>query len=262
MGIQGYPYDPYADPVIQALIAEAQADPDAIGLVLTGSRALGEATDESDYDVIFVVTDEAIARYEQAGRQPVRGASIAPPIDTEDIWSDSSGSLQLGKQVDWMLPAYAESLVLYDRTGETARVIDAIRRMPEERAREEASRCYDGYLNALYRSLKCWRRGNRLGGRLEAADSIGGLLSTLFALERRWTPYRSRLHHHLHHLEGQGWADGELQTFLLDLAGTGDPRRQQELAHRVVALLSDRGHHAVYEDWGGKIDTALAWEFE
>ena len=35
-------YDAYADGAIQSLIAEAAADPDVIGLVLTGSRARGE----------------------------------------------------------------------------------------------------------------------------------------------------------------------------------------------------------------------------
>lgn len=255
------PYDPHSDPVIHALIAEAQANPDTIGLLLLGGRALGEATDESDYDVVFVVTDEAIARYEHAGAQPKRGAAIAPPIDTEDIWSDSPRDLRLGRQVEWMLPAYAECLVLLDKTGEVAPLIDALRRMPADRAQQAAGEFYDAYLNALYRSLKCWRRGNELGGRLEAAESAGGLLSTLFALERRWTPYRSRLRYHLHHLAGQGWAPGELEAALLDLTATGDPARQQALARRVVALLRDRGHHTVYESWDGKIDRALGWQF-
>ncbi|HWQ15442.1 MAG TPA: nucleotidyltransferase domain-containing protein [Roseiflexaceae bacterium] len=262
MSIQLRPYDPFADPVIQALVAEAQADPDVIGLVLTGSRALGEATDESDYDVIFVVTDEALARYEQAGEHPRRGTTVTPPIDTADIWNDAPRDLRLGKQVDWMLPAYAESLVLYDRNGETAPVIDAMRWMPEEQAQAEAAAWYDGYLNGLYRSLKCWRRGNELGGRLEAAGALPCLLRTLFALERRWCPYPSRLHRHLHHLEGQGWQPGELRAFLLDITATGDPRQQQQLARRVGSLLRARGFGHVYDGWNGQIDTALAWSFD
>src|SRR5512142_2862166 len=120
------PYDPFADPVIQALIAEAQADPDVIGLVLLGSRAIGGVDADSDYDAIFVVTDEAAARYEQTQATPARGTSIVPPIDTTDIWNDCPGGLQIGKYEDWFLPAFAECLVLYDPTGQTAQIVQRL----------------------------------------------------------------------------------------------------------------------------------------
>ena len=40
-------YTLQTDPVIQALIAEATADPDVIGLVLTGSRAIGSVNEKA-----------------------------------------------------------------------------------------------------------------------------------------------------------------------------------------------------------------------
>src|SRR5262245_10221386 len=119
-------YDVHSDDVIQALIAEAVADPDVLGLVLTGSRAIAAATSESVYDVIFVVTDQAPARYEQTHTSPSRGTTITPPISTADIWNDSPGNLRLGTVKSWMLPAYAEARVLYDRTGQTTLLIDAL----------------------------------------------------------------------------------------------------------------------------------------
>lgn len=63
-------YNLDADPVIQALIIEATADPDVLGLVLTGSRAIGATGPDSDYDVVFVVSDEALACYELALSHP------------------------------------------------------------------------------------------------------------------------------------------------------------------------------------------------
>jgi hypothetical protein len=80
--------------------------------------------------------------------------------------------------------------------------------MPEEQAREKAASAYDGYLNALYRSLKTWRRDIELGARLEAAQTVDTLLHTLFALERLWRPFGSRVYLHLEKLKGQGWQDG------------------------------------------------------
>ena len=69
----------------------------------------------------------------------------------------------------WELPSFAEALVLYDRTGETRRLIDALRQMPVEQAQATIEYWYDAYLNGLYRSLKAWRRCNEFGARMEAA---------------------------------------------------------------------------------------------
>jgi hypothetical protein len=253
-------YDPQADPVVQALLAEAVADPEVIGLVLLGSRAIGAVVSESDYDAVFVVTDAALARYERE-HYPVRGTLVTPPIDTADIWHMAPSTLQLDHVVAWMLPAWAEAQVLYDRSGETGRLVEGLRWMPQAHAHRETAAWYDTYLNSLYRSLKAWRRSNPLGARLEAADTVDALLHTLFALERRWRPYSSRLVFHLPALAGQGWQPEELSAVLLDLLTTGAPQHQQALAQRVVALLAARGFGDVYEGWHGRIDQALAWMF-
>jgi hypothetical protein len=151
--------------------------------------------------------------------------------------------------------------VVYDRTGELTALAEELSRMPEEQARATVATAYDGYLNSMYRSLKCWRRGNEVGARLEAAHSVDPLIQTLFALERQWRPFGSRLYLHLEKLKGQGWQDGELPRILLDLLTTGDPRRQQAYAHRVIALLAKRGYNRPDEVWNAKVDRALTWDF-
>ncbi len=258
MVITSRPYHVEGDPVISALRAEAEADPSVIGIVVTGSRAVGVVTDESDYDVIFVVTDATMERYIQGQAAPVRGQTVHPPISTGDIWDDSLQALRDMASN----PDMAGAVVVYDRTGETTAVIDALRRIPADLARDLIASSYDGYLNNLYRSLKSWRRGNELGGRLEAAGTVDPLLHTLFALEGHWRPFSSRLYLHLDKLSGQGWQPDELPGILLDLISTGNPRRQQELARRVAQLLRERGYEHVYQSWDGQIDTALAWSFE
>lgn len=70
-------YDVMTDPTVQALIAEAAADRDVISLVVTGSRAVGMVTADSDYDIVFVVSDAALDRYTEHGT-PVRGATLVP----------------------------------------------------------------------------------------------------------------------------------------------------------------------------------------
>ncbi|MDZ4719920.1 MAG: nucleotidyltransferase domain-containing protein, partial [Roseiflexaceae bacterium] len=160
--MQVIPYNLDDDPVIHAIRAEGAADPDVIGILVTGSRALGFVTAESDYDIIFVVSDETEARYEREQREPQRGGSIDPSIDTCDMqWHECPRTLRsyntFGADV---------CRVIYDRTGELTALAEELEHMPEEQAREKAATSYAGYLNNMFRSLKCWRRGDELGARL------------------------------------------------------------------------------------------------
>lgn len=248
------------DPILAALIAEAEADPDVIGLILCGSRGAGAVHPESDYDVAFVVTDAAYDGYGGEAHWPVRGATVDPPID-EDIWHECPRTLTQTHQAEWSLPGWVEGRVIFDRGGETAKLFQALITIPPEAVRTKTAELYDAYLNSLYRSLKAWRRGNDLGGRMHAALSAQFLVALLFTLEGRIAPYLDRLHLHLDTLD-QGWRPGELRAALLDLLATGDPRRQQALARRVAALLGARGFQKVYDDWEGQIDQILAWPFD
>jgi predicted nucleotidyltransferase len=256
--MQIIPYNLDDDSVIEALRAEGAADPDVIGILLTGSRANGAVTAESDYDVIFVVSDETMARYEREKREPKRGATIDPPIDTSDIqWHECPRTLR-----EYNTFGADVCRVIYDRTGELTALSEELECMQEQQAREKAATAYDAYLNSMFRSLKCWRRGDELGARMNAAQSVDALLDTLFALERLWRPFASRVYLHLGKLDGQGWQAGELRSILVDLLATGDPRFQQQIAQRVKALMAERGHGHVYEAWPTeKLDTALAWSF-
>jgi hypothetical protein len=169
--------------------------------------------------------------------------------------------MQIGKIESWYLPMFAECLVLYDPTGETTHIINELGRMPADQVQEAVAKWYGSYLNGVYRSLKAWHRGLELGGRMEAAETANYLLHLFYALEERWRPYSSRLTFHLDELEPQGWQPGELQAILLDLICTGNPKRQQALARRVISLLRERGFDQFFDEWVEKFDQALAWEF-
>ena len=131
--------------------------------------------------------------------------------------------------------------------------------MPEEQAREVVAKAYDDYFNGIWCSAKCWRRGDELGARLEAAETVDALLRMLFALERQWHPFGSRVDLRLHQLAAQGWQPNELDASLLDLLSTADARRHVPTMRRVVALLAERGHGEPYAGWKDQIDRALAW---
>jgi hypothetical protein len=114
---------------------------------------------------------------------------------------------------------------------------------------------YDTYLNGFVRSARAWEKGDELGGRLHAAESLVYLVRALFGLERRWAPYHDRLRPELGALNSQGWEPGYLERSLLEIARTGDPRSQVELHDRVEPLMEERGilaHHF----WNGQLERA------
>jgi hypothetical protein len=54
---------------------------------------------------------------------------------------------------------------------------------------------------------------------------------------------------------------GELESLVLDVLRTGDPRRQQELQAKVERVASARGFRDVYDGWDGEIDRVMALRF-
>jgi hypothetical protein len=247
------------DSILQPLIAAAAADPNVEGVLLGGSRGAGVADADSDYDLEIVLGDAAYDR--RAAREEPTKLSRDPDHPLLDLSYTCLRKLaELAAETHWSLPGYATARVLYDKTGALAQALQVMAAMPDERASADVVGWFDAYINAFYRSLKAWRRGNELGGRLQAADSAMHLVRLLFALERRWPPYHDRLAGQLPTLASQGWPPGYLHTALLRLVQTGDPTFQQELELQVEALLRARGFEVNL--WEGEIDRVKAFRFD
>jgi predicted nucleotidyltransferase len=219
------------EPELRELLAEAQADPDAIGLVLFGSAAAGSAHEESDLDVWYVVRSDPPPPRSRRGRLELVPATLAGLRDAPD----------------WLKPAIAHARVLWDETGELEPVVAAARTV----TREETAELYDGYLNDLYRSLKAWRRGLELAARVECGRSLRYLGELLYALEGRRAPYPKE------------WAGqlGDVEQLVLEVARTADPRLQQQLCRAVRERAATAGYEDVYDAWDGDIDRVLAYDF-
>jgi hypothetical protein len=225
------------DPVVQPLIAMARTNPEIEGLILSGSRGAGVHDAESDYDLEWVLADEA---YDQLA---ARGDEMRVPEDSDQPWLDIGYTCcqklaEVAAAADWRLAGYTTAQVLYDKTGQVTQVLRAMGTMSDEQTHAAVLSWFDAYINAFYRSLKAWRRGNELGGRLQAAASVMYLV----------------------HVSSQGWQPGALRHTLLQLLQTGDPRLEQELELKIEALLRARGFEVNL--WGGEIDRVKAFHFE
>lgn len=218
------------EPELRALLAEAQDDPAAAGLILFGSAAAGSDDEESDLDVWYVVHADPPPRSR-------RGRLELIPTTVE----------QLRSAPGWLKPALAYARVLWDPTGELAPVVAAAGAV----SREETEELYDAYLNDVYRSLKAWRRELELPARVECGRSLRFLGELLFALDGRRAPYPKEWTGRL----------GELEPLFLEVARTADPTQQQRLCAAVAAVAAERGYGHVYDGWEGDIDRVLAFEF-
>ena len=233
--------------VLEEITREVEADPTSVGLVLHGSRAAGVARESSDFDLMRVVTDETYP-----ARAALREKRTGADGLAADVFYSSPARLSaLGERPDWQVGMLVTGRVLVD-SGPLAALVEETLRRAGEHAHAGLDELYDGYLNCFVRSLKSWRRGDELGGRLQAAESALYLVRTLFALEHRWHPYHDQLAAPLGELEVlQGWGTGELADAILRLVRDADPTFQQELELRVEALLESRG---VAHQWGPEDD--------
>lgn len=247
-----------ADPVLMPLIAAAHADPACCGLLLSGSRAAGIHDNESDYDVVWVMDDAAFAARCARG-EPLQYNPHPLHHRLDVVFSSVHELAAITARASWELPGYATAVVLYDQDGRLSRQLAAMQTIPIERAQADVLAWFDAYLNAFYRSLNAWRRGNMLGAHLQAAESVMHLVRVLFALERRWPPYHDRLLAHLHVLDEQGWPPNYLASTFLRLMQTGDPTLQQDLERRAEILLRERGFEP--DLWDGEIAQVQAWRF-
>jgi hypothetical protein len=233
--------------VLEEIAREVEADATSVGLILHGSRAAGNARDDSDFDLMRVVTDETYP-----SRATLRDRRTGADGIAADVFYFSPARLsQLAEHPDWQVGMLVTGRILVDNGPLTGLVQEALTRAGEH-AHANLDEIYDGYLNCFVRSLKAWRRGNELGARMQAAESALYLVRLLFALEHRWHPYHDQLAGPLGNLEqAQGWQAGELGDLLLRLVREADPSFQQELELRVEALLDSRG---VAHQWGPEDD--------
>src|SRR5262252_5562011 len=159
----------------ETLVARATADPQVLGLILTGSHARDMATEHSDHDVLVVVES-----FTEAWPEPVTRTAELDTIpyllawlsDTSDKWSR------------WM---FRGARVLLDRTDGTvlAGLCEAQATLTPQEAHDWSRDYLDGYINQIYRAAKNRRDGRLTLARLELMESVSWFLATLFALHGR-----------------------------------------------------------------------------
>jgi predicted nucleotidyltransferase len=220
--------------VLDEVLARAEADPGVLGVVLTGSRARGLATEWSDYDVTVVVAEQA-----EPWRHESRTSTLDQVVCTAAALADTS--------VGWMRYGFRGAKVLLDRLdGGVAALVEKQATLTPEEAVGRARAALDAYVNQLYRCVKSRREGRADAARLDEMESVPWLLETVFALHGRLRPYNKYL----------GW---ELENFPLPgewnaaLAPVRVATAPLRLFAEVDALARRCGHGDVLDEWGSDI---------
>jgi polymorphic toxin system nucleotidyltransferase-like protein len=154
------------------IVQAAQRDPNVVAAILHGSRAAGHARDNSDYDVCFVVVDESAP------------PPSAPDVDAMVVSLDRLRTAE----PTWWTDGLVQGRVLLDRSdGELPPILARLC------TTDDVAGPYDAYLNAFVRGKAAARRGDELGARLHAGDSVRHLVAALAALEGRRPLFHDRL---------------------------------------------------------------------
>lgn len=247
-----------SDPVLAQVADEVWDDPAAVGLVLHGSRAMGTAGPDSNYDLIVIVDDAAYDQHSERGTLLERRFGARSP--TIEFEYESLGRIRrsLGHGGS-RAGVFASSIVLCDKSGEIDRLVSAMAAGGEP-DHEVVSTEYNRYLNGFAHSLKSAGRGDDLGARAHAANSGLHLVRALFALEGKSAPYLDQLSIRLAELdEAQGWRPGFLRGAFLRLFYAPDPPFQQMLDRRVSQLMDSRG---IRHEWRPDLEALRLAKYE
>jgi hypothetical protein len=245
-----------ADAEYLAAVERAAADPDVLGAILVGSRALGPPflRDGSDWDLRLVVRDEALDAAAARHATP-HGSRVEVALIRLRAFERIA---EPGSPSAWDRPSFIRAVLVLDKLdgGVESRLRDLATLAPEP-ARTIAAQALDDYVNAYYRSLKNAAIGLAVESHLDATESIPPLLEALFALHARVRPFNRHLGWELAHEPlGPDWlAAGALLPRLEAIVASGALPLQAALFRDVEALARERGHGGVIDGW----EPDVAW---
>jgi hypothetical protein len=234
------------------LVAELEADPLVVGLVLGGSRGKGALVDErSDHDLYVVLDDdEDLDAY--AERYPSRHGE---PVEVMLL-----SRRGLEGMPAWNRYTFCHVEPLLDRSG--GWLPDVLRALSTVDA-ATAAEPLDAYVNSVYRSLRNAERRLLTASLLDAGESVPWFLEFLFAAHGRIRPYNKWLAWELQHHplappspgDTVSLGSNELLPRVEHIVRHGDPGEQRALFRDAETLARRLGHTATIDGW----EPDVAW---
>jgi len=238
----------------EQLVDAARADERVLGLVLTGSCGRGVfVREDSDWDVRLVVSGDALSGCEERYETP-HGSPVEVAVYSLEQFVQAG---EIGSANEWDRYSYVHTQVVLDKDGTIAEHVARKSVLPADEALDFAARALDGYINAYHRSAKNAGAGLSVEAHLDAAESVGPFLTTLFAVHQRVRPFNKYLRWELESfpLGDELWSAGALLPRLEAIVATGALATQASLFRDVEALARRHGLGYVVDSW--RRDVAL-----
>src|SRR3989344_3059128 len=158
----------------EKIFKEAQENEDVVGFILVGSRGKGFENEHSDYDSVMIIKDEAT--------NAIHDKYEKMTLDNVDLsvrsFSDFKTFAGWESPESWDRYNYAHVKILVDRTGgELEKLVKEKSQIPPDKLNKFIDWWIDGYVNGVYRSVKCIRNENLFGAHIEAVNSMLDLLT-------------------------------------------------------------------------------------
>lgn len=233
------------------ILDEARNDPNIIAFWLGGSHGKGMVTENSDYDCVMIVNDDVLGEYKKKYYAQIT-SDIEFWIMTLQTFRDHAA---WGSQYVWDRYNYAHIKPIIDKTGgEIEKLFLEKSVIPPDKVKEAVSGYLDAYVNQIYRSLKCYRDGNVIASKLEAAESIPWLLNSIFGLEGRLRPYYKYIQWELKNypLINLPFSNEEFLEKIMKIIEIGDIQTQQETLKSIEPIFRKNGYDDVFNGWKEK----------
>lgn len=232
-------------------LKEAQENDDVVGFILVGSRGKGFENEHSDHDAVMIVKDEvAKAIHDQYEEKKTVDLDL-----TVHSLSDFKTFAAWETPESWDRYNYAHVKILVDKTGgELKKIVEEKGYIPQDKLDKFIDWWIDGYVNGVYRSVKCIRNGNAFGAHLEASNSMLDLLTLVFAMNGRHRPFLGYVEKELtkYPLEYLPWTAEDFVRKINLVLENANLETQQELLKGIEKMSRETGHGHMFDGWEGK----------
>jgi len=240
--------------IFELLHNEAKTNKEIIGFFLGGGRGKGFVSKTSDYDIYIIVKKGTLHKFRKKFSK-FESDLIDIMILEYDYFKNEYANI--GTEYFWNAYNFAHLKILVDKNKKIQKIINQ-KAIITRRARTSfISGNLDGYINYVYRSLKCFRDKNKLAAHLEAVKSLTFFFDAIFCLHNgRIAPYYKYLQWEL-----KNWPLKKLPIKSKDLLNNinkilknGDKKTQQKLLKMAEKVFRKEKYGKIFDSWGNKLE--------
>lgn len=236
-----------AQEAYESFLEKAKNDDRVIGVILSGGRGKGIQTENSDYDVILISTDDSLESVRSDYPKTEFIDSLPHTI------SEFCEYAKTGTRTQYDKYNFTHNKALVDKNGQIQKLIDEKGVLESGQIDKVIHDALGGYLNSLHRSLKNLRDGNIFAGHLDACETIPRILTFVFAVEGRVRPFNKFLEWELetYPLSKLSISVEDFLAKLKTIAAGGDFQTQKDLLEIIRKMAIQNGQSEEIKDWEG-----------